>query len=304
MNNNNIIDRIKELKIKNNAIILAHYYQPLEIQLLADIVGDSLELARTSKNTDADVLVFCGVSFMGESAALLCPDKKVLLPAPDAGCDMADTITPKDIVSLKQKHPNSTVVCYINSTAATKAQCDICCTSSNALKVANSIDSDTIIFVPDKNLGAYVAKQVPDKKFIFHPTGRCPIHDELHIEKVAEAKEKHPNAKILVHPECSEDVCDVADYIGSTAQIIDYCNSSDCKEFIICTELGVTERMAAMMPDKTFIVPDKAQLFCKNMKAITPEMVLETLENLSGEVIIDEELREAALKPIERMLAL
>ncbi len=300
----NIIKRINRLKKEKNAIILAHYYQPLEIQQLADIVGDSLELARKSKNTDADVLVFCGVSFMGESAALLCPDKKVLLPAPNAGCAMADTITPDDIKALKAANPESVVVCYINSTAETKAQCDICCTSSNAVKVVKSIKEKSIIFVPDKNLGAYVAKQVPEKEFIFHPNGRCPIHDELSLDSVLDAKEQHPNAKILVHPECGETVCDIADYLGSTAQIIDFCQNSDSEEFIICTEIGVTERMAALMPNKKFIIPDRKQLFCENMKAITPQMVLDTLENMSGEVVVSKDLREAAIKPIERMLAL
>ncbi|MBE6677956.1 MAG: quinolinate synthase NadA [Ruminococcaceae bacterium] len=300
----NIINKINRLKREKNAIILAHYYQPLEIQLLADIVGDSLELARKSKNTDADVLVFCGVSFMGESAALLCPDKKVLLPAPNAGCAMADTITPNDIKELKEANPESAVVCYINSTAETKAQCDICCTSSNAVKIVKSIKEKSIIFVPDKNLGAYVAKQVPEKEFIFHPNGRCPIHDELRADSVIKVKEQHPDAKVLVHPECGEKVCDMADFLGSTSQIIDFCQNSRNEEFIICTEIGVTERMAASMPDKKFIIPDRNQLFCANMKAITPQMVLNTLENMRGEVIISEDLRKAAIKPIERMLAL
>lgn len=300
----NIVNRINQLKKEKNAIILAHYYQPLEIQMIADIVGDSLELARKSKNADAEILVFCGVSFMGESAALLCPDKKVLLPAPNAGCAMADTITPEDIRALKSANPESAVVCYINSTAATKAESDICCTSSNAVKVVKSMKEDSIIFVPDKNLGTYIAGQVPQKQFIFHPKGRCHIHDELSVKKVLEAKNNHPNAEILVHPECCKAVCDVADFIGSTAQIIDYCKSSDNKEFIICTEIGVTERMAVLMPEKCFIVPDKKQLVCESMKAISLQMVLETLENQSGEVVVEQDLREAALRPIERMLAL
>ncbi len=299
-----IIDKINELKQKRNAIILAHYYQPIEIQQIADIVGDSLELARKSKNVDADVLVFCGVSFMGESAAILCPDKKVLLPAPDAGCYMADRITPNDIKALKEKHPGSAVICYINSTAETKAECDICCTSSNAVKVAKSVKEDSIIFVPDRNLGRYVSKIVTDKHFFFHPNGCCPIHDDLQLENVLASKEKYPNAKVLVHPECSEDICDIADFVGSTAQIIAYCVESECKEFVICTELGVTERMALQMPDKTFIIPDRKQLYCDRMKAISLEMVLETLKKMSGEVVIDDKLRKAALKPIERMLAI
>lgn len=297
-----INDRILELKKQKNAVILAHYYQPYEIQQLADIVGDSLELARKSKNTDADILVFCGVSFMGESAALLCPDKRVLLPAPNAGCYMADTITPEEVKTLKQRYPDSAVVCYINSTAATKAECDICCTSSNAIKVIQSLEEESVIFVPDKNLGAYIAAQVPEKSFHFHESGFCKIHDKLKVEKVLQCKEEHPDALILTHPECNKAVCDVSDFIGSTAQIIAYCENSNAKEFIICTEQGVTERMIAMMPDKKFYIPDKKQLYCDQMKAISKEMLLATLENETGEVLVDEALRTAALKPIERML--
>jgi len=299
-----IKQKINKLKAEKNAVILAHYYQPMEIQELADIVGDSLELARKSKNTAADILVFCGVSFMGESAALLCPDKKVLVPAPDAGCYMADTITPDDIKQLKISNPNSAVVCYINSTAATKAECDICCTSSNAVKVVKSLEEESVIFVPDKNLGAYVANQVPEKSFIFHENGCCKIHDKLSAESVLKAKKEHPDADILVHPECSAEVCALADFLGSTAQIITYCESSNKTEFIICTELGVTERMRMLMPHKLFYVPDTKQLYCDRMKMITPKMVLETLENETGHVVISNELREAAIKPIERMLSI
>lgn len=302
--NNDVISKINGLKKKRNAVILAHFYQPLEIQQVADIVGDSLELAKKSQNTDADVLVFCGVSFMGESAALLCPDKKVLLPAPDAGCDMADTITPQDVKALKEAHPGSAVVCYINSTAATKAECDICCTSSNALKIVKSVDNDSIIFVPDKNLGRYVAAQVPEKRFFFHEKGCCPIHDNLSVKSVLDCKNKHPNAKILVHPECSLAVCEIADYVGSTAQLLNYCTKSNDSEFIICTELGVTERMQMLMPNKNFYIPDTKQLFCKSMKRISLDMLLSTLENMSGEVVVDNKLKELALKPIERMLSL
>lgn len=297
-----INEKIMALKKQKNAVILAHFYQPYEIQQLADIVGDSLELARKSKETNADILVFCGVSFMGESAALLCPDKRVLLPAPKAGCYMADTITPKDVVDLKKAHPGSAVVCYINSTAAVKAECDVCCTSSNAVRVVKSLKEDSVIFVPDKNLGAYIAAQVPEKEFFFYDDGCCRIHDRLSAEKVLECKQAHPKALVLVHPECTKAVCDMADFIGSTAQIIAFCENSDKNEFIICTEQGVTERMAALMPDKTFYIPDAKQLYCDSMKAITKEMLLDTLENETGEVFVDEALRKAALKPIERML--
>ncbi len=297
-----IVERIKELKKQKNAVILAHYYQPMEIQEVADIVGDSLELARKSKNTDADILVFCGVSFMGESAALLCPDKRVLLPAPDAGCYMADTITAEDVRKLKAENPGSVVVCYINSNAETKAECDICCTSSNAVKVIESIKADSIIFVPDKNLGAYVASKAPDKRFIFHEGGCCKIHDKLSAESVLKEKALHPDADVLVHPECNGEVCALADFLGSTAQIITYCQNSEKSEFIICTELGVTERMRSLMPNKRFYIPDTKQLYCDMMKKINLPMLLDCLENETGEVFIDEKLRNDALKPIERML--
>lgn len=302
MTTQELITKINKLKSEKNAVILAHYYQPVEIQLVADIVGDSLELARKSKDTDADILVFCGVSFMGESAAIICPDKKVLLPAPNAGCYMADKITPKDIKELKSAHPGSAVVCYINSTAATKAECDICCTSSNAIKVVASLDEDSIIFVPDKNLGAYVAKHFPNKTFHFHDRGCCPIHDELSAESVLICKAEHPDAEVLVHPECNQDVCALADFLGSTAQILERCKTSEKNEFIICTEVGITDRMELLIPDKRFFVPNRKQLYCDSMKAITLNMIIDTLENMSGEVIVSEEIRSNAMRPIERML--
>jgi len=298
------LDRIKQLKKEKNAVVLAHYYQPMEIQEIADIVGDSLELARKSKATDADILVFCGVSFMGESAALLCPDKRVLVPAPDAGCYMADTVDPEDVLALKAANPEATVVCYINSTARVKAVCDICCTSSNAVKVVKSLDTRDIIFVPDKNLGKYVAAQFPEKRFIYHEGGCCKIHDRLSAEKVLEEKAKHPDADVLVHPECNGEVCALADFLGSTAQILDYCKNSEKDEFIICTELGVTERMRSLMPSKRFYVPDTKQLYCDMMKKISLQMLLDCMENETGEVVIDETLRKEALKPIERMLSI
>ncbi len=294
-------ERILALKKEKNAVILAHFYQPLEIQLLADIVGDSLELARKSKNVDAEKIIFCGVRFMGESAAIICPDKRVFLPAPDAGCLMADMIKPEDIEALRAKYPNSAVVCYINSTAETKAHCDICCTSSNAVKVVNSLSEDEVIFVPDKNLGSYVASMTPNKKFHFFD-GCCPIHHGLSVKSVLNCKEEHPDAAVLVHPECSPEVCALADFAGSTAQILTYCENSENDEFIICTEIGVTERMSHLMPNKTFYIPDRVQLFCNGMKEITLDMLENCLENETGEVFVDKDMQERALLPIERML--
>lgn len=302
MNNTKITEEIKKLKKEKNAVILAHYYQPYEIQCVADIVGDSLELAKKSKETAADILVFCGVSFMGESAALLCPDKKVLLPAPNAGCYMADGITPDDVRALKKSHPESAVVCYINSTAAVKAECDICCTSSNAVKVVKSIKEKSVIFIPDKNLGSYIASLVPEKEFYFYDNGCCKIHDGLKLSAVLHCKEQYPNAKVLVHPECTAPVCATADFIGSTAKIISYCEESVERDFIICTERGVTDRMAALMPNKHFIIPDELQLYCDRMKAISLQTIADTLRDETGEVHIDSGLRKAALAPIEKML--
>lgn len=297
-------DKIAKLKKSKNAIVLAHYYQPLEIQLAADIVGDSLELARKSQQLDAEILVFCGVRFMAESASLLCPDKKVLLPALDAGCEMADMVTPEIVRELKGMHPDSAVVCYINSTAETKAECDICCTSSNAVRVVNSLNTDSVIFIPDKNLGGFIARQTPEKTFHFLENGCCPIHENLSLEKVLNLKKQHCDALVLAHPECSYSVCNVSDFVGSTSQIIDYCQSNDSKEFIICTEVGVIERMRYFMPNKSFYVPDSKQLYCKGMKKITLEMLADTLENCKNEITVSDKLRAAALRPIERMLKL
>lgn len=297
-----IIVEIQKLKKEKNAVVLAHFYQPYEIQCVADIVGDSLELAKKSKETDADILVFCGVSFMGESAALLCPDKRVLLPASNAGCYMADGITPEDVRALKNAHPDSAVVCYINSTAAVKAECDICCTSSNAVKVVQSLKEKSVIFIPDRNLGSYIASLVPEKEFYFFESGCCKIHDGLKLDAVLRCKEQYPKAKVLVHPECTTPVCAVADFIGSTAKIISYCEESADDCFIICTERGVTDRMAALMPNKHFVIPDEQQLYCDRMKEISLQMIADTLRDETGEVYIDNALKNAALAPIEKML--
>lgn len=296
------IEKIQRLKKEKNAVVLAHYYQPYEIQELADIVGDSLELARKCTKLKAETVVFCGVRFMGESAALLCPGKKVLLPAPDAPCLLADTLTPKALASLKAAHPESAVVCYINSSAAVKALSDVCCTSANAVKVVKSLKEDSVIFVPDRNLGDYAASQVPEKRFFFHESGCCAVHDLLSAESVAACKARHPNAPVLAHPECSAAVRAMADFIGSTSQMIRFCEESGDDEYIICTESGVTERLSHLHPEKRFHIPDKERLLCPGMKEITVEKLLFALENETGEVLVDEALRKAALRPIEKML--
>lgn len=295
------LSKAEKLKKEKNAVVLAHFYEPIEIQLAADFVGDSLELARRCKDLECEKIVFCGVSFMAETAKLLCPEKCVFIPAPDAGCLMADMIDENHILRLREEHPHASVVCYINSTARTKAVSDICCTSANAVKVASAVEGDEIIFVPDRNLGRFVAEQVPQKKFFFHP-GYCPIHDNLKLEKVLEAKAEHPGAPVLTHPECQPEICALSDFVGSTSQILRFVAESEDREFIICTEDGVIERMRMLHPEKTFFNPDRETLFCEGMKKITPEMLIDTLENGVGEVFLDEGLRERALRPIERML--
>lgn len=295
------LHRVEKLKRQKNAVVLAHFYEPVEIQLAADFVGDSLELARRCKALEAERIVFCGVSFMAETAKLLCPEKQVFIPAPDAGCFMADMIDENHILKLREEHPKASVVCYINSTARTKAVCDICCTSANAIKIARSVDGDEIIFVPDRNLGNYVAQRVKEKQFFFH-AGCCPIHDNLKLEKVLEAKDKHPNAPVLTHPECRPEICGASDFVGSTSQILNFVADSDNNEFIICTEEGVIDRMRMLYPKKRFFNPDKETLFCPGMKRITTEMLIDTLENGTGEISLDESLRERALLPITRML--
>lgn len=296
-----IAKKILKLKKEKNAAVLAHFYQSMEIQEIADLVGDSHELARKASSIDCDILIVCGVTFMAESAKILNPSKKVLHPEPGAGCPMADMLSPDDILKLKEKYPEAAVVCYVNSTAKTKAVSDICCTSSNAVKVVSSLPNKQIIFVPDKNLGNFVAKQIPEKEFIFFDGG-CPIHKELTVSIVNEAKKNHPDALFAVHPECSADVIALADFAGSTSQIISYVQESDAKEFLIGTEIGVVERLKKLCPEKNIILISEA-LVCPDMKKITLDSVLNVLENESNEVIMsDEEINKAAYSSLYRMV--
>lgn len=296
-----IVEDIIKLKEKRNAVILAHLYERPEIQDIADFVGDSFELSRKARATQADVIVFCGVRFMGETAKILNPQKTVLLPDQDALCPMADMVTAADIEDLKRKHPKAAVVCYVNSSAQVKAASDICCTSSNAINVVKSLEEKEIIFVPDKNLGHYVSKFVPDKKFVLF-SGYCPIHNNVTSSDVEDIRLKYPSAPILAHPECMPQVLDKADFIGSTAQIIDYAVKSTDKTLIIGTENGVLHSLKKLCKDKEFVMLNSS-LVCKDMKKVTYESLYAALEKLQYKVEIDQQLIDKAYGSLDRMLS-
>jgi len=297
-----ITEQIRQLKEQKNAVILAHYYVPDEVQEIADYIGDSFYLSKVAKNTDADIIVFCGVSFMGESAAILNPDKKVLMPDMKADCAMAHMVDISKINKLREEYKDLAVVCYINSTAEIKTYSDVCVTSANAIKVVKNLPAQNIYFIPDGNLGRYVKEQLPEKNVILND-GYCPIHAAMTIQEIKVEKEKHPNAKFLVHPECTKELLDQADYIGSTSGIIDYVSQDDCEEYIIGTEIGVFYELKKQNPDKKFYTLQKPPI-CTDMKFVTLEKVLNVLENETNVVTVSEELREKALLPLERMLEL
>ena len=297
-----MIERILALKEEKNALILAHYYQTTDIHELADHVCDSFEMARRAQAAHEDVLIICGVHFMAESAKILNPDKTVLLPAPDAECPMADMIEPEDVIKLRARYPAAAVVCYVNSSAAVKAVSDICCTSSSAEKIVRSLPHKQIIFVPDQNLGAYVAKKVPEKEVILFE-GFCPTHDRISESDVLDAIAMHPGAKLLFHPECREEALRHADYIGSTAGIINAALESGGREFIIGTEIGVVERLRKLAPDKTFH-PLTNGFICPNMKKCRPDDVLNSLEHGEFEITLQPAEIAAARESLERMVEL
>jgi len=294
-----LIEEINILRQQKNAIILAHYYQPDEIQDIADFVGDSLQLAQKAAGTKADVIVFCGVHFMAESAAILSPEKIVLLPEPEAGCPLADMINVEELREEKRKYPGAKVVCYVNSSAAVKAESDICCTSSNAERVVTSLGDQDIIFVPDGNLGKYVAAKT-NKKIICWQ-GFCPTHHRISKEDVLQSKKLHPEAKILVHPECREEVWREADYVGSTSGIIKYAENSPAKQFIIGTECGILHELKKRCPDKEFFfITD--HMLCPNMKKNSLEKVKACLLTLSPRITVPEDIRKKAIAALEKML--
>lgn len=297
---NTLSDEILRLKKERNAIILAHNYQVPEVQDIADVVGDSYALSRHAANTDSDVIVFCGVHFMAESAKILSPEKTVLLPAKDAGCPMADMVTAPRLREMKAKYPGAAVVCYVNSSAEVKAESDICCTSSNALKVVRSLKNRQIIFVPDENLGSYIAAKVPEKEIILW-RGFCITHKRVRAEEVMKIRELHPNAKILMHPECEPEVQKLADFLGSTSEIIKHAGEIPEKDIIIGTEEGVLHILKKQNPDKRFYLLSTG-LICTNMKKTRLEDVHNSLKNMQYEIKVDEEIRVKALKSLEAML--
>lgn len=295
-------NQIEQLKMAKNAVILAHYYAPAEVQECADYVGDSFYLAKIAKQSTADIIVFCGVSFMGESAKILNPDKKVLMPDSEADCPMAHMVEPGVIDEMRAKYDDLAVVCYINSTAELKCQSDVCVTSSNAVKIVKALPNKNIFFIPDRNLGRYIAEQVPEKNIILN-NGCCPIHAAITPGQVRAEKDNHPGALVLSHPECDESVLALSDYIGSTAEIISYAKQSASWEFIICTEDGVDYKLVTDNPDKKFYFPQPHPC-CVDMKFNTVESVLSVLEKEDRVVEISEDVRRRALVPLDRMLEL
>lgn len=295
-----LIDKIKKLKEKKNAIILAHCYQKPEIDFVADYVGDSLNLSQIAAQTDADIIVFAGVYFMAQTAKLLSPNKKVLLPNIKSGCQMADMVNVEKLKAFKAQYPNIPTVCYINTTAEVKAECDICVTSSNAIKVVKSLGADKILFLPDANLGNWVEKNCEGVEVIKY-FGYCPTHLNIVPEDIQKIKEKNPNAKVLIHPECQEDVVNIADFVGSTTQIIDYCKNSNEKDFIIGTEFGVLQRLVRDFPEKNFSLASGRSV-CKEMKYNSLEDILYVLETGKNNITVPEDIIEKAVLPIQRML--
>lgn len=295
-------ERIQSLKEKQNAIILAHYYVPDEVQDIADFIGDSFYLSKVASQTTADTLILCGVSFMGESAKIINPDKKVLMPDPKADCPMAHMADIEKIKELRKQYDDLAVVCYINSTAELKKYSDVCVTSANALNIVRALPNKHIFFVPDENLGKYVASQIPEKHFIFND-GRCPIHAGLTADTLLAAKKAHPEAQILIHPECTPDTLKLADYIGSTSGIIRYATESPSNSFIICTENGVMHELMKKNPDKKFYIADET-LCCPGMKRITLKKVLDVLEHQNNAVTLDDQLCRESMISLERMLEL
>lgn len=295
-------ERIEQLKKEKDIVILAHYYVDGEVQEIADLVGDSYFLAKKATEVSQQNILFCGVSFMGESAKILNPGKRVIMADEFADCPMAHMVDIAKIQQVREQYPDVAVVCYVNSTAEIKAYSDVCVTSSNALRVVQSLPNKHIFFIPDNNLGRYISTLVPEKEFIFND-GFCHVHTSIHRENVEEAKKLHPNAPVLTHPECTADVLEISDFIGSTSEILDYATKSDAKEFIICTEMGIFFELEQKNPDKRFYSVGYRQ-FCPNMKKITLEKVVRAMEEMEPEVTMDEELRVKANAPLVKMLEL
>ena len=295
---NQLSEKILKLKKEKNAIILAHLYQIPEVQEIADYVGDSYYLSQVARDAKEDLIIFCGVKFMAESAKVLSPDKTVILPAPNAGCPMADMAEVEDVEEMIKKYPDAFKVCYINSSYEVKALCDASVTSSSALNIIKNIPNKQILFLPDQNLGGYISEFFPEKEFILW-RGFCPTHHRITAEDIIKAKEEHPNVKVLSHPECSKEVRDLSDYIGSTSGIINYATECEDKEFIIATEEGVLHQLKKKNPDKKFYFPEV--MVCPNMKKTSLQDVYDALDGKKEEVILDEEIRKKALTSLENM---
>lgn len=295
-------NRIEQLKKEKNAVILAHYYAPDDVQEIADYVGDSFYLAKVAKQSEADVIVFCGVSFMGESAKILNPHKKVLMPDLTADCAMAHMVAPGLIEEMRREYDDLAVVCYINSTAELKCQSDVCVTSSNAVKIVRALPNRNIFFIPDRNLGRHVAAQVPEKNVILND-GCCPIHAAITAEHLRVEREAHPKALVLSHPECEPEILAMSDFIGSTADILARAKADPTEEFIVCTEEGILYQLREDSPNKRFYFP-RPHPCCVDMKRNTLESVLSVLEKEDQVVEIDEAVRLRAMIPLERMLEL
>jgi len=293
--------QIKELLKSRNAVLLAHNYMRDEVQEIADITGDSLGLSIEASKTGADVIVFCGVHFMAESAAILSPDKTVLLPRSDAGCPMADMVSVEGLKELKARYPGVPVVTYVNSSAEVKACSDICCTSANAIKVVKSLQEDEIIFVPDRNLGRWIAQFLPEKRFIYWE-GYCPSHERMTLSEVLQRKAEHPDALFVCHPESTPEVSALADHVCSTSGMYEWCRKSAAKKFIIGTEPGILYKLRLENPDKEFILASEA-LVCPNMKLTSLDDVLSSLQSMTPVIAVSENVRLKAKMALERMLA-
>ena len=291
--------KILSLKKERNAVILAHNYQLGEVQDIADFVGDSLELSQNAARTNADVIVFCGVNFMAETASILCPDKIVLLPVMEAGCPMANMIRAEDLRKMKKEHPGAVIVCYINTTAEVKAESDICCTSANAVRLVQGLEAREIIFVPDQYLGHYVSTKT-GKKMILWP-GYCPTHVRIQAEDIHRLRKMYPGAEVMVHPECRPEVVAIADFVLSTGGMIRHARSSQAAEIIVGTEIGLIHRLRKENPDKVFI-PVSEQAVCPNMKMITLENILWSMEDMSPRVKVAGDIRLKARKAVDRMI--
>ena len=309
MNKSSLAERIEELKREKNAVILAHYYTTAEVQAVADFLGDSLALSVKARDIDAPIILFAGVNFMAETAKVLSPDKKVLLPVLEAGCSLAESCDAEAFAAFKAKYPDHKVVSYVNTSVGVKALTDVCCTSSNALQVVSSIPADQpIIFGPDRNLGSYIQKLTGRQNMVLWD-GACSVHEEFSLEKILKLKEEHPAAKVVVHPECRDSVVRVADYVGSTAGILEYCGQSEAEEFIVVTEAGILAEMRKRYPEKRFIPAPPVDSTCAcnechYMKMVTLENILSCLENESPEVVLDEDVRCAAERSIQNMVAI